>query len=551
MAITQETSVVVVGGSLVGLSTALFLSHYNVPTILVERHSGSSLHPRAIGYTTRTIELLRSVGVESKIKGVQWTGGPPRRILVESLAGKWKQEQGWSQGAKKPNGNASKGPPESFSTYSPTEGVAVAQDVIEPVLRDGAVELGAELKLGYTVTDWSQDNNGVTVEATSKDGTQIHIKADYMVACDGSRSPIREKLGIQRHGVGLLRKLRSIMFRCEPLEQYLNHGYSQFQIEGREDGFEAFMTTYGNGRWMLAWNEKAEDPTHDEAAPDEATQRNMIRKASGREDLRDEDTHLITTGRWDIGGRVADKFSSGRVFLAGDAAHALPPNRGGYGANTGIADGHNLAWKLAAVIRGESTPELLDTYDEERRPVADARHDQIFAREDYRRYAEDREWPGKGVEIQDDLAMELGYSYHSKGVIDSSDGSAIVKRPDEWNGQPGTRAPHVPLQGKTASTLDFFGKSWVVISKNKEWDRVVTAAAKIAGVETTFVQIGEEITERNKGDFGQLFGLDDGGASLVRPDGFIAWRSKGWPVDAKDDLVQALLQTSFSSKRVA
>ncbi|KAM0543966.1 hypothetical protein ACHAPJ_012061 [Fusarium lateritium] len=546
MVVTQETKVVVVGGSLVGLSTALFLSHHNVPTILLERHPGSSLHPRAIGYTTRTIELLRSVGIESKIKGVQWTGGPPRRIVVESLAGEWKREQGW--GAKKSKGDGPKGPPPSFSAYSPTEGVAVAQDVIEPVLRDGAIGLGADLKLGYTVTDWSQDDNGVAVEATSQDGTQIRIKADYMVACDGSRSPIRGKLGIQRHGVGLLRRLQSTMFKCEPLEQYLNRGYSQFQIEGRDDGFESFMTTYGNGRWMLARNEKVENSASEETTPDEVTQRNMIRKASGREDLGDQDIHLITTGRWDIGGRVADKFSDGRVFLAGDAAHALPPNRGGYGANTGIADAHNLAWKLAAVINGESTPDLLDTYDEERRPVADSRHDQIFAREDYRKYAEDRNWPGKGVEIQDDLAMELGYFYTSKSIINGPDGSVIVKRPDEWNGQPGTRAPHVALEGKHVSTLDFFGKSWVVISKDKAWEQPVAAAVKAARVETVFVQIGDEAIEKNDGDFNRLFGVEDGGASLIRPDGFIAWRSRDWPADAEEELSKALLQTSCSYK---
>ncbi|KAG9498152.1 hypothetical protein J7337_011047 [Fusarium musae] len=536
MPTTEETSVVIVGGSLVGLSTALFLSHFNVPTILIERHPGSSLHPRAIGYTARTIELFRTVGVESKLKGIQWSGGPPRRIVVESLAGKWTKEQGWTQKSKG-------GPPASFADYSPTEGVAIAQDVIEPVLRDRARELGADLRLGFTVTGWSQDDKGVTVNATGNDGEEIHVKAKYMVACDGNRSRIRESLGIQRHGVGLLRKLQSIMFRCEPLQHFLDHGYSQFQIEGREDGFEAFMTTYGGGRWMLAWNLEADDP---EAILDEATQRDMVRKASGVQDLPDEDIQLITTGKWDIGGLIADQFSSGRVFLAGDAAHALPPNRGGYGANTGIADAHNLAWKLASVLCGKSAPEILDTYDVERRPVADVRHDQIFAREDYKRYVVEKEWPGKNVEIMDDVAMEFGYFYNSKTIVGGPDGSVPVKRPDEWNGQPGTRAPHVALDGDHSSTLDLFGSSWVVVSKDERWNQLVAEASAATDVKIEFVHVGSDVTENKKGDFNRLYGVDGTGSSLVRPDGFVAWRAPAWPADAQRELMQALGQVSFS-----
>ncbi|KAF5613080.1 phenol 2-monooxygenase [Fusarium tjaetaba] len=538
MANTEETSVVIIGGSLVGLSTALFLSHLNIPTILIERHTGSSLHPRAIGYTARTIELFRTVGVESKLKGIQWSGGPPRRIVVESLAGKWTKEQGWTQKPKS-------GPPASFAEHSPTEGVAIAQDVIEPVLRDRARELEADLRLGFTLTGWSQDGKSVTVNATGKDGEEIHVKAKYMVACDGNRSRVRESLGIQRHGVGLLRKLQSIMFRCERLQHFLEHGYSQFQIEGREDGFEAFMTTYGGGRWMLAWNLEADDP---EAILDEATQRDMIRKASGVQDLPDEDIQLITTGKWDIGGLIADKFTSGRVFLAGDAAHALPPNRGGYGANTGIADAHNLAWKLASVLRGESSPELLDTYDVERRPVADVRHDQIFAREDYKRYVVDKEWPGKNVEIMDDVAMEFGYFYNSEAIVGGPDGSVPVKRPDEWNGLPGTRAPHVILEGDHSSTLDLFGTSWVVISKDERWKKLVVEASKATKAKIAFVHVGGDVTEKNEGDFNRLYGLEDTGCSLVRPDGFVAWRATAWPAEPQKELLQALGQVSFSSK---
>jgi hypothetical protein len=280
----------------------------------------------------------------------------------------------------------------------------------------------------------------------------------------------------------------------------------------------------------------------------EAAQRNIIRKASGREDLHDDDIEIFTNGRWDIGGHVADQFSSGRIFLAGDAAHALPPNRGGYGAYTGIADAQNIAWKLAAVVHGESTPELLETYDEERRPIADAPHDQIFAREDYRKYAENRNWPGKDVEIQDDLGMELGHYYRSKIIIDGPDGSAIVKKPDERNGQPGTRAPHVALCSKNLdiSSLDYFGRSWVVITKNKACPGRIRSKDFWGG--NGLFRLGDDASEKNEGDFDRLFGSQDGGASLIRPDGFIAWRSKDWLPEAKERLAKALIQVACSSK---
>jgi putative polyketide hydroxylase len=137
---------------------------------------------------------------------------------------------------------------------------------------------------------------------------------------------------------------------------------------------------------------------------------------------------------------IADRFSSGRVFLAGDAAHTLPPARGGYGANTGIEDAHNLAWKIGAVLSGASAPELLDTYDAERRPIAWLRHGQIFARPDYAQFARSAD---KDVRLIDDDAMELGQLYRSSAVIGAGEDLPPALPPDQWVGQPGTRAPHV------------------------------------------------------------------------------------------------------------
>lgn len=542
MTSTEKTSVIVVGGSLVGLSTALFLSKQQVPVILLERHKGSSAHPRAIGYTARTLEILRSLGVEPRLPRAQWKGGPPRRIVVESLAGRWQDEKHWTP---KPAGPKDGAKLKSREDYSPVSGIASSQDKIEPVLRECAVESGADLRLGWKVTGWSQNEHGVAVTAvSSSDGTEKKFEGKYLVACDGARSPIREQLGIKRDGVGFLQTLRSILFRCAPIDHYLDRGCSQFQIEGREDGFKGFMTNYGEGRWALMWNPTETASSTLVNTMDEATQKEYIRKAIG-EDIPDSDIELITTGEWDLCGLVAEKFSSGRVFLAGDAAHALPPNRGGYGANTGISDAHNLAWKLAAVLEEKSSPELLDTYDAERRPVALVRHDQIFARDDYQRFLAGREWKPEGVRILDDVAMEFGQIYRS-GSISGADGDLPpAKRPDEWQGQPGTRAPHIPMQrgGEAISSLDLFGQGWVLASKDEAWRTAAT------DTECSFVKVGDGVEEATGGEFSDAFGVDDTGAVLVRPDGYIAWRVVTRPRedDGLDSLREVLARASCSA----
>lgn len=358
---TEAVPVLIVGGSLVGLSAAVFLSWHGVPVVLVDKHHGSSPHPRAIGFTTRTVEHFRQVGVDvpPSLQGMK----PPRRARVESLTGTWLEEYPWTPGGEGAYG----------AEYSPVHAIAITQDRLEPLLRDRSAELGADLRPGTELIGFVRDDDGVTATLRRRDdGHEYRLRARYVVAADGATSAMREKLGIARHGAGPLSVQRSILFRA-PLDEYLRHGVVQFEIE--QPGLKAFLTTYSDGRWVLMLS--------DDVERDADEQRRVVQQAVGRTDIPIE---LVTTGRWDLAGLIADRFFAGRVFLVGDAAHQLPPNRGGFGANTGIDDAHNLAWKLAAVLAGRSEPRLLDTYDAERRPVADLRHDQLFARADYKAY---------------------------------------------------------------------------------------------------------------------------------------------------------------------
>jgi putative polyketide hydroxylase len=514
--ITALKPVVVVGGSLVGLSAAVFLAGHGVPVTLVEKRASSSAHPRAIGYTTRTLELFRAAGVE--LPATTQGHGPPRRAHVESLAGTWFDEYVWSANA------------EPRYEYSPAAATAIAQDRLEPILRNRAVALGAELRLGTEMTGFTQDDDGVSITLQPRDGAGYQMRAQYVVAADGARSRIRNALGINRSGEGLLSIQRSILFRA-PIDHYLEHGVVQFEIKQR--GLTAFLTTYSDGRWVLMLS--------DDIDRDPDQQRAVVRQAVGIPDLPVE---LLTSGRWELAALIADRFRAGRVFLAGDAAHQLPPNRGGYGANTGIEDVHNLAWKLAAVLRGEARPALLDTYDAERRPIAWLRHEQIFARSDYKAYLDG---PASDVEVIDDIAMELGQLYRSAAVLGASEALPPAQRPDQWAGQPGTRAPHLALRGAdgpTSSTLDLVQHGWVLLTQDDGW----TDATK--RVDVAFVRLDASEVLGPK-PFHEAYGVGPGGASLVRPDGYIAARWTTMPADPAAELTEALQCVSAMASRSA
>ncbi len=521
----EKTPVIIVGGSLVGLSAAVFLAWQKVPFILIEKHKGSSPHPRAMGFPERTMELYRSVGIEEQIPQID-AHFELKRATVESLAGKWLAETEWTPQKKKDN-------EETKADYSPCMGAAIAQDKLEPILRKRALELGADLRLGTELLRFKQNENEVLVEVKDLDtGREYTIKADYMIAADGSASPIREALQIGRKGIGKLQVMRSVLFRAE-LNEYLASGFSQFEIE--QPGLKAFLTTYQDNRWVLMFKDDLER-NKEQLISD-------IQKAIGRKDIPIE---IITTGRWDLSALISDKFKEGSVFLAGDAAHTLSPTRGGFGANTGIHDVHNLAWKLAAVVSGSSHPDLLETYHQERLPVAWVRYQQMFARPDYSKYISKEVL--QNVKLYDDVSMELGQIYHSKGIINVAKNLPDARRPDQWNGQPGTRAPHfwITKNRIEISTIDLFLKGWTLLTANKKWDTAAKNILPQLKLKPDTVLLGKDIDAEDPKTFKKLFGIGENGAILIRPDGYIAWKATTVPQDAEQVLENVVRKVSFS-----
>jgi 2-polyprenyl-6-methoxyphenol hydroxylase-like FAD-dependent oxidoreductase len=511
-----RTQVAIVGGSLVGLSASLFLSSRGVSNIVVEKHRGSSPHPRAVGFTERTLELFRAVGIGDRIPQVE-AGMRLRRARVHSLAGEWFEESQWTPGQQG----------EREAVASPCTNAAIAQDRLEPILREAALERGSELRLGAEMLSFAQDARGVSVQVRDRDGGEEHaIHADYLIAADGADSGIRERLGIRRAGVGHLRTLRSVLFRCPEADAWLERGVRQFEIE--QPGLRAFLTTYGDGRWVLMFD--------DDRERGEAELRDNVRAALGR----DMAFEILANGRWELAGRIAERYREGRVFLAGDAAHQLPPTRGGFGANTGIDDAYNLAWKLQWVLRGDSDPRLLDSYDDERRPIGWLRHQQTFARPDYAAMAGDAL---KHEPIYGNEAMELGQLQRSNAVIGAGPELPPAAHPDAWAGQPGTRAPHVWIErdGETVSTLDLFGDGFVLLAQEPRWIAAARDAAASLGIGLRGVQVGKDVLFPAE-SFAARFGVSAGGASLIRPDGIVGWRSPALPDDPARRLRESVRQ---------
>jgi hypothetical protein len=224
--------------------------------------------------------------------------------------------------------------------------------------------------------------------------------------------------------------------------------------------------------------------------------------------------------KWRAEADSAERYQDGRVFLAGDAAHVVPPN-GGFGGNTGVQDAHNLAWKLAFVLQGKAGPGLLDTYDEERRPIGELTVEQAYAR-----YVT-RVAPYLGTEgmqaLVDDFSMEIGYRYNSAAVVlDPDDDRALHQHPRESKGRPGSRAPHVFIEhaGERISTLDLFGRNFVLLLApgGEAWRGAAGAAAGELGLPLDSHVIPEQ-------DFPDAYGITGAGAVVVRPDGVVGWRA--------------------------
>ena len=524
-----DVPVLVVGGSLVGLATAMFLAQHGVEVLSVERHQGTAIRPRAGHFHLRTLELMRVAGIEDRVRAAALALYSPDGGInaVETLAGR-------EIANYIPNINA------GVEDISPARALFMPQQVLEPILLQRARELGARFQYATELVSQIQDERGVTATVRNvDDGSEQSIRAKYLVACDGNRSPIRESLGIEMVGHGLLSRSVTIYFRadCAAALRGRNLGVIYvtnpdvrgfFRLE--KTGLGGFLVVFTVGDIGEPGARFVADTITDDAAAD------LVRLAVGDPDL---EVDVRAVDKWRAVADAATTFRRGRIFLAGDAAHTMPPT-GGFGGNTGVWDAHNLAWKLAFTLNGSAGERLLDTYDAERQPAG------VLAMEQaYNRYVT-RSDPDLGTEGMHDPVPDLHVvfnRYRSSAVIPDPeyvDDGALHIDPRQSRGLPGTRAPHVELvrDGTTLSTLDLYVGEFVLMTgpDGAAWEQAAVAAGDDLGVNVVSYTVGRE----QSSSFCEDYGIAASGASLVRPDGFVAWRATSHSPDAADRLVSAL-----------
>ena len=233
-----------------------------------------------------------------------------------------------------------------------------------------------------------------------------------------------------------------------------------------------------------------------------------------------------------ISAQIAERYRAGRVFLVGDAAHAMPPT-GGFGANVGIQDAYDLAWKLAFVLQDQASARLLETYQAERLPVAEFTLGQALAR------THDRMRSGTapdGPPLADYAAVVFGYQYRSTAIPGAIDDETTALTSRELRAQPGTRAPHatVTTARGARSILDLFGSDFTLVvgRDGAPWRRAASAVAARLQLPLTLLQLDSELEDAS-GQLQERYRLGTEAAVLIRPDGFVAWRCEHENADSE------------------
>ena len=435
-----------------GLTAALVLRHHGLTVTLVERRTTTSPQPKARRFHVRTMEIFRELGLAGTVTdAARDLAGHDHMAKGHTLADA-EQLPLWQ-----PTGV-------EHAEVSPELPCLIAQDLLEPVLRDAAEDAGADVRFGTPLLSFEQTADEVVGRLPDQE-----IRASYLVAADGARSGIREALGITRSGRGAVGEPSvNVYFRADLADVVRGREFNLCMLDTG-----AIASVDGRLRWVFS----TRDAGADRDWP------GVVRQALG---VPAPDLEVLSVLPWQAEMLVADRYSAGRVHLAGDAAHVMPPFAAS-GANTGIADVHNLGWKLAAVLRGEAEERLLDTYDAERRPAG------WFVADQSARRAANFSLTEVDPTLAHPFVLATGGFQYTEGAL-VPDGSTEPVTEFAPAGRVGVRVPHRWL-ADGRSTLDLAGPGWAVLE------------------DTDFLAPGER--------------------ALLRPDHVVAWRGTTDPEKAR------------------
>jgi putative polyketide hydroxylase len=552
---SEEPEVLIIGAGPVGLSAALALGRAGISCLVLERRNGFSRYPKANGVHARTMEIFREWGVVQPIRDL--TAGMPDDITIA-----WMTRLNGI-----PIGEISVSDVDEtdrlFDQQSPERMSQVGQHMFEPILAKVAEDMeGVTIRLGCEVVDLSGGPDSVTATYTDADGMRHTVVAQYAIAADGVRSVARRILGIGEHCEESLGTAINVQFDAD-LGRFLGDRFIPIVWIVNADTQGAFIRD-GLTRWRYHF----EIPPG--ADPDAVTQdecEKNIAMAIG--DAVSIDVQHIWSWSHDLA--VADRWQDGRIFLAGDAAHHFPPH-GGFGLNSGVQDVHNLAWKLVAKLRWNAGDGLLASYEVERLPVAEFNGEQMmrntralektgFMMQDKNFLAmlETDEGAAARQAIADGIpeqqaqvashGQQFGFQYHSDALV--PDGTEIVEssvaeyRP---TARPGARAPHswVQSHGEVISTIDVYDGGFILLTgaDNADWVKATDQLREELKVPIAVFGLGSDLlpVDETSTDLLQRYGLEPSGALLIRPDGFVGFRSVGRTDDEYQALASALHQ---------
>lgn len=574
-----ETDVLVIGTGPAGSATAALLSSYGIENMAVNRYRWLANTPRAHITNQRTMEVLRDLGTEVESEAYQQATEQElmgENVFCESLAGE-------ELGRMKSWGTHPLSKAEHLLS-SPTFMNDLPQTFMEPLLFKIACSRGTQARMSCEYLSHEQDAEGVI--STIRDrlsGKDFTVRSKYLVGADGGNSLVAEQIELLMDGKMGVGGSMNIYFRAD-LSKYVAHRPSVLywvlqpgaDVGGIGLGLVRMIRPWNE--WLIVWGYDINEPAPE---VDEAFATGVARQLVGDPEL---EVNLISANVWTVNDKYATRMQKGRVFCMGDAAHRHPPSNG-LGSNTSIQDAFNLAWKLAAVLKGQAGERLLDTYSEERAPVAkqivmranqsigefgpiiealgledasdpekmqanmDARCDdnpkaerqraELYEAIAYKKY----EFDAHGV--------EMNHRYKSDAIV--TDGqmepafeldAELHYQPTTW---PGARLPHVWVfgaDGGKRSSLDLcgHGKFTLITGIGGEaWLEAAVAVGSELGIDIRTHLIGprREIIDHT-GDWFRAREVKDSGCVLVRPDHHVAWRCEDIASDPGVELLRVM-----------